>query len=418
MSTTLVLSFSVAPLASGARRAHTVALAATAFVVAFAACPALGAQGPGQFSIFASRQSPSTSPLFAGLSLAGYSGIFGLRASGSLAPASSGANAQTTTVCGRRGPCRVSSADMGSWMPFDVQGWTADADIVIAPFRSLPVVQSLLLGFSPYAFGGIGGFSSRLTSGRDSSYATLSYGAGVQHQLLGWLGLDVEARNRRALHGDSTFRVGSPRDWTYRVGLTVNFGGGHSSPSSATQVVTTSAPVPLDRTPLDAEEMLAARAARVLDRASDQIGAPYRPGGDSPTSGFDAPGFVRYVMGAEGVSLPFSAQDMSTRGREISTRVGQLQPGDLLFFANTGTTVDHVAIYVGHDRIVHASGSAGAVRYDVLGEGDRGRWFAEHLVSARRVLYGTGSSAGATLRRDAVPSAPADRAPMPTGPSD
>jgi hypothetical protein len=37
------------------------------------------------------------------------------------------------------------------------------------------------------------------------------------------------------------------------------------------------------------------------------------------------------------------------------------------------------------EQIVHATSTGDGVRYDVLGEGDRGRWFAGHLVLARRI---------------------------------
>ena len=37
------------------------------------------------------------------------------------------------------------------------------------------------------------------------------------------------------------------------------------------------------------------------------------------------------------------------------------------------------------ERVIHATASGGGVRYDVLGEGERGRWFSDHLVSARRL---------------------------------
>ncbi|MDB4900432.1 MAG: hypothetical protein JWN53_2240 [Gemmatimonadetes bacterium] len=374
------------------------------------------AQGPGQLELFASRQSASTSPLFAGMALTGYSGIFGIRASGAFDPNGSTTTASSQVTCSRRGFCqRTGSSYDGSFLPFSVAGWTADADLVIAPLRTLPVARALLLGFSPYAFAGIGGNNYQVSSGRDTTFATFSYGAGVQHQLLGWLGLDAEARYRRGLHSDSAIRVGSPRDWTYRVGFTVNFGGASSSAAhdGGPQLIVTSPPVPLVvAEAVESDDALSARAARVLDRAADQVGVPFRRGGRTPSDGFDAAGFVQYVMGAEGVAVPSSVQQLATTGKDVSTRVGALRPGDLLFFANDGATVDHVAIYVGHDRVIHATGSAGTVRYDVLGEGERGQWFADHLVSARRVLV----SGAARVKAPAPPDHqgdPIDRAPRP-----
>jgi hypothetical protein len=69
-------------------------------------------------------------------------------------------------------------------------------------------------------------------------------------------------------------------------------------------------------------------------------------------------------------------------------RIGSVVPGDLMFFASDGSHIDHVAIYAGHDRIIHATASGGGVRYDVLGDGDRGQWFSDHLVAARRLIGG------------------------------
>ena len=102
--------------------------------------------------------------------------------------------------------------------------------------------------------------------------------------------------------------------------------------------------------------------------------------------GFDAAGFVQYVFAEEGVSLPRTAHAIAELGETISTRIGSLRPGDLLFFGNDGISIDHVAIYAGHDRIIHATASGGGVRYDVLGEGERGEWFTDHIVTARRIV--------------------------------
>jgi hypothetical protein len=61
-----------------------------------------------------------------------------------------------------------------------------------------------------------------------------------------------------------------------------------------------------------------------------------------------------------------------------------LVPGDLVMFAEPGEPISHVAIYAGHNRIIHATSSGGSVRFDDLGT-RRGEWFVEHLVAARRV---------------------------------
>ena len=65
-------------------------------------------------------------------------------------------------------------------------------------------------------------------------------------------------------------------------------------------------------------------------------------------------------------------------------RFNSLAAGDLVMFADPGEPISHVAIYAGHNRIIHASSSGGAVRYDDLGT-RRGKWFVDHMVAARRV---------------------------------
>jgi cell wall-associated NlpC family hydrolase len=350
------------------------------------------AQGPGLFDAFAARKESPHDPLFAGLGFAGYSGMFGLRLSGAL-NFNSGDNGETAPPppvpyygCDRYG-CRSyggSRYNYYSGIGIGIGGWTADADLLFAPFRTVPVAKALLLGFSPYGFVGIGGVGVNPPGAADTSRAMWSFGVGVHHDLLGWLGVSAEARNRRSFQSDSAIAIGSRRNWEYRAGLSVSFGG-HREAVPITPPAGLVAPN-VEWEGEETAESASRLIASVLDLAESYVGTPYLSGGTNPSIGFDAGGFVQYVFGKEGVSLPRTAHQIAELGDAVSTRVGLLRPGDLLFFGNDGSSIDHVAIYVGHDRIAHATASGQGVRYDVLGDGPRGEWFADHLVTARRLI--------------------------------
>ena len=133
--------------------------------------------------------------------------------------------------------------------------------------------------------------------------------------------------------------------------------------------------VPLEPTP----------RALVVATADELVGTRYRYGGNSPKRGFDCSGFVHWVYSQQGIDLPRTTRGLTRAGTRIPARRAELLPGDLLLFAGHGTRVTHVAIYVGDGRIIHASSGQHAVRYDDL-DSPRGRWFRQHVVSARRVI--------------------------------
>jgi NlpC/P60 family len=128
-----------------------------------------------------------------------------------------------------------------------------------------------------------------------------------------------------------------------------------------------------------------ASAARVLTTAETYIGVRYKYGGSTPTGGFDCSGFVQFVFARHGVELPRTSRTQSAIGQAAPEEVTALRPGDLMFFDGKGRGVDHVAIYVGQGRIIHASAGSGRVRYDDL-DSDRGRWFLAHHVTSRRIF--------------------------------
>lgn len=100
-------------------------------------------------------------------------------------------------------------------------------------------------------------------------------------------------------------------------------------------------------------------------QAMSLVGVPYRWGGNTPESGFDCSGLVRYVvLRAASVNLPRTTADMSVRGESIEP--DQVAPGDLIFFNTTGRAHSHVGIYVGKLRFVNAPSTGGTVRLDYL----------------------------------------------------
>jgi len=127
-----------------------------------------------------------------------------------------------------------------------------------------------------------------------------------------------------------------------------------------------------------------ASAARVLATADRYLGTRYRYGGSTP-AGFDCSGFVQYVFRRNGVELPRTSRQQATAGRALAARVDSLRPGDLMLFASKGARIDHVAIYVGNNRMLHSSAGAGKVVYDDLTT-LRGKWYLARHVASRRVL--------------------------------
>jgi cell wall-associated NlpC family hydrolase len=128
-----------------------------------------------------------------------------------------------------------------------------------------------------------------------------------------------------------------------------------------------------------------ASAARVVATADRYVGIRYRYGGETPRDGFDCSGFVRYVFGRNGVELPRTSRQQATVGVALGARVASLKPGDLMLFSTTGGRINHVAIYVGNNRMLHASAGAGKVLYDNLTTA-RGKWYLARHVASRRVI--------------------------------
>ena len=131
-------------------------------------------------------------------------------------------------------------------------------------------------------------------------------------------------------------------------------------------------------TQLPAEEQ--GKIKTVLQRAMALLGTPYRWGGSDPNKGFDCSGLVGYVFrNALGIELPRVSREMAKTGELINDRA-KLNAGDLVFFGRRGR-VDHVGIYVGEGRFVHAPSRGKDVQVSEL----NGGYWGQKFIEARRV---------------------------------
>lgn len=128
-----------------------------------------------------------------------------------------------------------------------------------------------------------------------------------------------------------------------------------------------------DRPPLEQ------RPVAVVDTALDQLNSPYRYGGHSP-QGFDCSGLVYYAHLRNGIPIPRTTRDQHRHATPVS--LGDLSPGDLLFFRESRRKPSHVGLYVGDGRFIHASTSEQAVTLSRLSS----PYWREHLLGAGRYL--------------------------------
>ncbi|MFP5069269.1 C40 family peptidase [Pseudonocardia nantongensis] len=100
----------------------------------------------------------------------------------------------------------------------------------------------------------------------------------------------------------------------------------------------------------------AATRTSAMSTAMAQVGKPYSWGASGPSS-FDCSGLISYAFEKAGKDVPRTSRAQASAGTEVSK--SELRPGDLVFFYKP---VSHVGIYVGGDRIVHASTSGEPVK--------------------------------------------------------
>ncbi len=91
---------------------------------------------------------------------------------------------------------------------------------------------------------------------------------------------------------------------------------------------------------------------QVVNYAVQFEGNHYVYGGNSLTKGVDCSGFTQQVMKKFGISISRTSSSQINNGQRVSK--SDLLPGDLVFFGFNGR-INHVALYMGNNMIIHAN---------------------------------------------------------------
>ena len=126
----------------------------------------------------------------------------------------------------------------------------------------------------------------------------------------------------------------------------------------------------------------ASKADRIITLAKSLTGkVTYDYGTRNPSRFiFDCSSFVEYVFEQNGVSLPWGTRTQKSEGTAVSK--SNLKKGDLVFFATSGTSINHVGIYIGSGQFIHNTPSKDGLSINTLNSG----YWSDKYKSARRVL--------------------------------
>jgi len=124
------------------------------------------------------------------------------------------------------------------------------------------------------------------------------------------------------------------------------------------------------------------KSTKMTKLAKKKLGKRYVWGAVGQKNTFDCSGFTSYVCKKNGITIPRTSRAQSTYGKYVSR--SDLRPGDLIFFDTSKRRkgyVNHVGIYLGNDRFIHASSAKKKVVITRLGKS----FYSKRYKGARRV---------------------------------
>lgn len=106
------------------------------------------------------------------------------------------------------------------------------------------------------------------------------------------------------------------------------------------------------------------------------MGIPYKWGGNTPETGMDCSGFIRYVFKKSlGIELPRTVAQMAKVGRRIALK--DIEPGDLVFLNHN----HHIGMYIGHNKIIESPHTGESIKITPFSS-----YWRKNLVGIKRIV--------------------------------
>lgn len=99
----------------------------------------------------------------------------------------------------------------------------------------------------------------------------------------------------------------------------------------------------------------------VIEAASAYLGVPYLWGGTDPETGLDCSGLVQRAFADLGIDVPRVSADQAKAGAAVDD-IGAARPGDLVYWAGRGGRPNHIGIYLGEGKMLHAPRTGDVVK--------------------------------------------------------
>ena len=124
------------------------------------------------------------------------------------------------------------------------------------------------------------------------------------------------------------------------------------------------------------------KSMKMIKLAKNKLGRKYVWGAVGQKNTFDCSGLTTYVCKKNGIKIPRRAIEQSKYGKYVSRK--DLKPGDLIFFDTSKRRkgyVNHVGIYIGDNKFIHASSAKKKVIITSLNK----NFYSQRYKGARRV---------------------------------